>query len=116
MHKFVIAALLSCFLNNSNAAFLKDTSFISYKEFSALSKKQIKQQFGTDDESKQIIHNYYKPEGRKLKLLWGIIPLTAIGTYFAIIGANATNGMGGTVGLVLAILFLLPAAILLIAL
>jgi hypothetical protein len=116
MHKLLLAALLNLFFIVSNAAFLKDTTFISYEDFSRLSKNDIKQRFGKDDESKRLITDYYKHNRKGLKKLWGIIPLTAIGSYFAVIGTNATNGMGSTVGLVLAILFLLPASILLIAL
>jgi hypothetical protein len=116
MHKLLLAALLNLFFIVSNAAFLKDTTFISYEDFSRLSKNDIKQRFGKDDESKRLITDYYKHNRKGLKKLWGIIPLTAIGSYFAVIGSNATNGMGGTVGLVLAILFLLPASILLITL
>jgi len=96
----------------SKAAFIKDTSFITYKEFSHLSKKEIIEQFYKDDDSKIIINNYYKHKRRGTGLLFGIVPLTAIGIYFANLSANATNGMGSTVGLVLAILFLLPALIL----
>lgn len=116
MHKLFLSALLSLSFLVSNAAFLKDTTFISYKEFSHLSKKEIKQRFGKDNVSQKIITDYYKHNRKGLKLLWGIIPLTAIGSYFATISGNAANGMGSTVGLVLAILFLLPASILLIAL
>jgi hypothetical protein len=116
MHKLLLAALLNLSFIVSNAAFLKDTTFISYEDFSRLSKNDIKQRFGKDDESKRLITDYYKHNRKGLKKLWGIIPLTAIGSYFAVIGSNATNGMGSTVGLVLAILFLLPASILLIAL
>lgn len=116
MHKSILASLLSLSFFASPAAFLKDTTFISYKEFSHLSKKEIKQRFGKDDDSHRLISSYYKHKRKPLKMLWGIIPLTALGSYFATVSANATNGMGSSVGLVLAVLFLLPAAVLLIAL
>jgi uncharacterized membrane protein (DUF485 family) len=112
MYKLLLAALFSLSAIMASAAFSKDTSFTSYKEFAQLSKKEVKQQFGKDEQSKKIINTYYKKNRQGLQLLWGIVPLTGIGTYFAILSANASNGMGSTVGLVLAILFLLPAFIL----
>lgn len=115
MHKLLLTALLTISFV-ANATLPKDTAFISYEEFSGLSKKEITERFGKDDESYKIIKDHYKHNRKPLKKLWGIIPLTAIGSYFAAVGANATNGMGSTVGLVLAILFLLPASILLISL
>ncbi len=107
----LLAAFMVIFFIGADvkAAFVKDTSFVSYQYFSGLSKKKIEKEFGKDENSRLIIKTHYKQKNKGLGILFGLIPLTAIGTYFAQLAANATNGMGSTVGLILALAFLIPA-------
>ena len=114
MQKLFLAVLINFSFVILHGASFQDTTFIGYNAFSKLRKKEIKQQFAIDKQSEKIISNYYKHNRNALKSLLAIIPLTTIGTYFAIWAAKATNGMASTVSLVLAILFLLPASILLL--
>ena len=109
MHRFILTVLISLCFVSAQATFPQDTSFIRYNAFSHLSKKEVKQQFGKDEASRTIIQNHYRHNRNPLNKLYAVIPLTAMGTYFAILAGSATNGMGSVVLLVLALIFLLPA-------
>jgi hypothetical protein len=103
--------LAFCCIAQFTSASFADTSFISYNDFQKLSKREIKKQFGTDEQSKTIINNFYQAKHKGLGWLIPAVILNGGGTYFAILGANATNGMGGVVGLVLAITLFIPGLI-----
>src|SRR5688500_16773408 len=102
MKQALFVVILSVAFLNVKAA-TSDTTFIDYESFSRLSKREIKQRFGTDDAARGIIRDHYR--GKSEGWGWSIPALigNSAGVYFSILAANATNGMASTVGLVLAI-------------
>lgn len=104
----IVCCMLFAFA--ANASFVSDTGFISYEVFLKLSKKEIKKQFGSGKPATIIKEHYHQERSG----LWWLVPTVIFnggGTYFAILSANAGNGMGSMVGLVLSIILFIPGLI-----
>ncbi|MCE3282681.1 MAG: hypothetical protein K0Q66_1418 [Chitinophagaceae bacterium] len=102
MKQLILVFLFSAVFFGGKAA-SSDTAFVDYETFRRLSKREIKERFGTDDAARGIIRDHYR--GKTEGWGWSIPALVGngAGVYFSILASNATNGMGSTVGLVLAI-------------
>lgn len=109
MQKLVLLLVASCFITIAEGAYIKDTTFPSYNTFSALSRKEITRQFGTDEGSKRIIREHYRNHG----WLWALPALILNGgaVYFFNLSAKASTGMASVVGLVLGIILVIPGLI-----
>ncbi len=109
--KIIFLLSLCCTVYFAEAALPNDTSFISYTQFKSLNKKKISSQFGTDQESKNIITRYYHNRTKGILWLVPAIILTGAGIYFATVSGKASNGMASSVGVVFSILTFIPGLI-----
>jgi hypothetical protein len=116
MQILLLFVMFSFAFETSRASFAQDTSFINYKDLSGLSRKEVKRQFYQDVDRGKMTDSYNRHRNKGWGLLFWIVPLVAVGTFFAVTASHATNGMAGTINVVLAVAFLLPALLLTIKL